>query len=144
MSERTKNLKSFFLTVGSKTSALNASNTCKLGIVPAGMTRWVTFLTVDNTAVAVASQVRLFIASVGVSRPTRASIVATGNRKYFIDTRGSGVVNRQGLCHDVLPPVLVPRKPDVNAPLFSIAGGKWIGMYVSNTIAGIFIQYYDE
>jgi len=109
------------------------------------MQRWVTFLCFDGSAIAGAKPIKLYLASVGVSNPTRASIIATGNRKWMIDLRATGV--KAGTAHVVNsrgPPYTMPRRIDTNNPLFSIASGKWLGAYVSNVTATVFAQYFDE
>ena len=131
--------------VTSETSGINIG-----GQVPSGMKRWVTFLTLDTMAITGCSSVRLYLASVGVSNPTKASIIATGNRKMLLDLRASGIQasaatgkTKQDLTPHG-PPLQIPESPDANKPLFSIAGGKWLGVWASVTTANVFIQYYDE
>ncbi|MFH0904231.1 MAG: hypothetical protein V1854_03475 [Methanobacteriota archaeon] len=113
------------------------------GVVPAGMKRWVTFITLDGASLAGAKSVRLYLASVGVSNPIVASIVATANRKMVIDLRASGMTGRVNLTPDG-PPLMIPDKPDADKPLFSIAGGKWLGATTSRTTALVHVQYFDE
>ncbi len=111
------------------------------GQVPAGMKRWVTFLCIDTTGVAMAmSDVALYFASVGVSNPSLASIVATGNMKLKIPVKAT----QKSICTKYLPVMLPPSGPDPEAPLFSIAAGKWLGVAASQTTANVFMQYFDE
>jgi len=107
------------------------------------MKRWVTFLALDTMLVTGASSVRLYLASVGVSNPTKASIIATGNRKMLLDLRATGLLRDQNFTPDG-PPLMIPDKPDVNKPLFSIAGGHWLGAYASYTTANVGLQFFDE
>lgn len=116
---------------------------CIGGQVPSGMKRWVTFISLDGASLGGTKSVRLYLASVGVSNPTVASIIATGNRKMVIDLRASGMTGKQNLTPDG-PPLMIPDKPDANKPLFSIAGGKWLGATTSKTTALIHVQYFDE
>ncbi len=115
------------------------------GQVPAGMTRWVTFLSVDTALITGASSVKVHFASVGVSNPTRASLIATGNRKWSIDLRATGLerTNSHVAPHEGAP-FMIPNKINPDAPLFSIAGGKWLGINASNTTANVLVQYFDE
>jgi len=125
------------------------------GQVPAGMKRWVTFLSLDTPLVTGASSVRLYLASVATNNPTKASLIATSNRKMLLDLRASGLRVATGLSktsghsrkNDVTPygpPLMVPETPDTSRPLFSIAGGYYLGVYASYTTANVFVQYYDE
>lgn len=132
MSVRTKDLKTI-------TKVLSSSTSYSVGgQVPAGMKRFVTFVQLDAVVSGGASQVGIYLASVGVSNPTRASIIATGNRKilaYLRATQASGA-RRSPLC--------IPKIPDSDAPLFSIAGEHWIGAIATKTTGVLSMQYFDE
>ena len=125
------------------TSKIVTSDTSQVtigGQVPANMKRWVSFLTLDTATVNTASDIGVYFASVGVSNPTRASIVATGNRKRFIPMEGTQL-SRSSKSR----PVMLPENgPDPENPLFSIAAGKWLGVYASLTTANVFMQHFDE
>ncbi|MDP2217195.1 MAG: hypothetical protein Q8J68_07920 [Methanolobus sp.] len=131
-------LKTIDKIVTSKVSAINIG-----GQVPSGMKRWVTFLMLDSIQQAGAKSVRLHLASVGVSNPTKTSIVATTHRKMLLDLRASGLKASENITPHG-PPLMIPDQPDSDKPLFSIASGKWLGAYCSNTTALVFMQYYDE
>lgn len=110
------------------------------GKVPTGMKRWVTFVAVDTKGgIALASNIGVYLASVGVSNPTKASIVATGNRKMLLMVRATTATKpmKKGALQ-------VPKVPNVNNPLFSIAGGKWLGVIATVTTGAIMMQYFDE
>ena len=113
------------------------------GQVPAQMKRWYTFLGLDTMAVTGASSVRLYLASVSVSNPSKASLIATGNRKMLLDIRATGIKGAQNQTPDG-PPLMMPDRPNANAPLFSIAGGNWLGAYASYTTANVTTQHFDE
>jgi hypothetical protein len=126
--------------VSSKASTINMG-----GQVPTGMKRWITFLCFDAYSLAGAKPIKLYLASVGISNPTRASVIATGNRKWMIDLRATGV--KAGTAHVVNtrgPPFMIPMRINQENPLFSIASGKWLGVYVSNLTANVFVQFFDE
>lgn len=110
------------------------------GQVPAGMKRWVTFISLDAASITDTLAVRVHLASVGVSVPTMASLVATGNRKMLLNLRASKMagISRGGV------PLQIPDKPDMDKPLFSIDEGKWLGVFASNLSANLFVQYFDE
>lgn len=126
-------LKTLSKIVSSDTSAINMA-----GRAPAGQKRWVTFLMIDTAARSRASDVKLYLASVSVSNPTRASIVATGNRKLL------EAMEATKLSRSNKPRPLIMGEPGSKNPLFSIAGGKWLGVYASLTTANLFMQYFDE
>jgi len=109
------------------------------GQVPSGMKRFVTFVTLDTMQVSGgASQVALYLASVATDTPTKASLIATSNRKMLLHLRATGTIGYRKT------PLTVPEKPDVNSPLFTIAGGYYLGAYASKTTAMVHVQYYDE
>jgi len=132
-------LKTVSKILASKTSQINIG-----GQVPTNMKRWVTFLSIDTWALASCQAVKLYLASVPTSISPRSSIVATTNRKMMIDLRASGILGRRNQT-PYGPPLMIPDRPDANKPLFSIAGGKWLGAYASNaSAANVLIQYFDE
>ncbi len=141
MSVRNEDIKTVSKVVSSNTAAGIVIG----GQVPTGTKRWVTFLAVDTLLITGASSVKVHFASVGVSNPTRASLIATGNRKWSIDLRATGLLrtNSHVAPHNA-PPLMVPVKINPDTPLFSIASGKWLGVNASNTTANVFVQYFDE
>jgi hypothetical protein len=124
-----------------KTVEVNISTTSGIvgDQVPAGMKRWVTFLALDTRIIAGgASQLGVYLASVSVSDPTKASIIATGNRRalsFLRATQTSGMRKT---------PLMIPKKPSVDNPLFSIAAENWLGVYATNASGLITMQYFDE
>jgi len=135
MSTRNIELETTSKIVTEDTAALNLA-----GQVPAGMKRWVSFLAVDTATVNRASAVGVYFASVSVSNPTKASLIATSNRKRFIPMEGTQL-SRSNKAR----PLMLPESgPDPENPIFSIAAGKWLGVYASLTTANVFMQYFDE
>ncbi len=129
---RNSELKTDFVTVTSGVANITAG-----GQVPAGMKRWVTFVSLDSGQV-MASHLGVYFASVNVSNPSIASIVATGNRKllaHLRTTQSTGLTKR---------PLQIPKKASVDTPLFSIAGGNWLGLAATITTALVNVQYFDE
>jgi hypothetical protein len=152
MSIRNIDTKFLSKSVEEETAALNLG-----GQVPAGMKRWVSFLSLDTMLVTGASSVRLYLASVAVSNPTKASLIATGNRKMLLDLRATGLAQAHGSAATATigathkqdltpdgPPLMIPDTPDTEKPLFSIAAEKWLGVYTSYTTANVNMQYFDE
>ena len=122
------------------TSMLVKDTTASLtigGQVPAGMTRWVTFLSMENAAVS-ASSFALYVASVPTANPTVASITATTNRKLLVSVRASL------LSSTFKNPVQIPLKPNIDTPLFSIGAEKFCGVSATGATANLYAQYYDE
>ena len=124
-----------------KTVEVNISTTSGIvgDQVPAGMKRWITFLALDTKVIAGgASQLGVYLASVAASNPTKASIIATSNRKtlsFLRATQTSGMRKT---------PLTIPKKPNADNPLFNIASGKWLGVYATSTGGLITMQYFDE
>lgn len=127
----------------SKILSSSASGKTIGGQVATGMKRWVTFVTIDAANSAKTEALRLYVASVGVSNPTSASLIATSNRKAMIDIRATGKVGKRNISVNG-PPLQVPMQPDAAAPLFSIASGKWMGVFATLASGNVFVQYYDE
>lgn len=138
MSIRNTDPKFLSKVVTSDTAGLNLG-----GQVQSPMKRWVTFLSLDTMLAAGASSVRLYLASVAVSNPTKASLITTVNRKMLLDLRCTGIVATQNLTPDGAP-LMIPDTPNSKKPLFSIAAGKWLGVYASYTTANVNMQYFDE
>lgn len=109
------------------------------GQVPAGMKRWVTFVKLDTPQISGgAESVGVYLASVATDAPTKALLVATGNRKMLMHQRATGVIGYRKT------PLNVPEVPSVETPLFSIAAEKWLGVYATAATAMLSMQYFDE
>jgi hypothetical protein len=135
---RSRDLKTSYKVVTKQTTGLNVGGQALL--TAPGQKRWITFLSIDSLTNARISSFKLYLASVGVSNPTLASIVATGNRKLNFAVTGTQISR----CDHWLP-VIIPREgPRQDTPIFSIAGGKWLGVYASLATVGVFMQYFDE
>lgn len=135
MNNRNRELKTISQMITSETSRVNIG-----GQVPAGMKRWVTFLMIDTPTMSLVSNCILYLASANVSIPIKASVIATSSRKLLLAIKGTqlSISNKK---HPVMMP---PSGPDPDKPLFSIAGGKWLGVWASQTTANVFMQYFDE
>jgi hypothetical protein len=110
------------------------------GQVAPGMKRWVSFLAVDTAAVNAASEVVVYLASVATNVPTKASIVATGNRKKIVPLEGTQL-SRSSKRRPVMFPAA---GPDPENPIFCIAEGAYLGVYASKTTANVSLQFFDE
>jgi len=134
MSVRNRELKSVFKVFSSDASALNIG-----GQVPTGITRWVTFLQIDSPTVALASSNRVHFAEVD-SGATQASLIAAANRKWMVAYKATSISDSS---HKL--PIMNPEDgPDPDAPLFSIAGEKYLGVYCTATTGHVFCQFFDE
>jgi len=131
---RNKNLKTVNTLVSSQTSAITIG-----GVVPAGMNRWVTFMMVDCVDEAITTDLVLHVASVSVSNPTMASLIATGNTKWQ-----TGWVAVSMSQSNQLLPLKNPKSGPNGMPIFSIGSGSWLGVFASLTSAHLFTQFYDE
>ena len=136
---RNKNLKGINTVVNSGTASINIG-----GVVPAGMTRWVTFIAVDSVGAASLNLGTLYLGSVSVSNPSLASLIATANIKMRVVLRGSGISSSNCIMCDGGPPFQLPDRPDLNTPLFSIQGGSWLGVMATLCTMNLFCQYFDE
>lgn len=133
MATRVRDIKTVAKVLTSDTSKINLG-----GQVPTGMKRWITFLSVDTMLHTGSSGFTIFLASVGVSNPTKASIIATGNRKYLLRGRATQSTGQRKY------PVRIPNVPNPDTPLFSIASGKWLGAMATLTTVHVVMQYFDE
>lgn len=107
------------------------------GIVPAGMKRWVTFIQVDPIN-PIPSAMGFYFASIPTAYPTVASVVATANRKLLMHLRGIKVsAVYKGTKQ-------IPPKANPDTPLFSIAGGSYLGVAATLSTGNLFVQYFDE
>lgn len=126
-----------------KNVAVAAASVNLGGLVPAGMKRWVTFLMVAPTrATAVRSCPSgiLYMASVATQYPTAASVKLITHRKRTIRFTG-----RLASCTNCERPYCDPKAgPEPDSPLFSIAGGKYLGASSSQQTMNVFMQYFDE
>jgi len=133
MSVRNRDIKTESKVVSSNVSAITLG-----GETPAGMKRWVTFIELDTPAAGGASQVGVYLASVEGATPTKASLIATGNRKELLFLRATQTSGARN------PPLRVPKVPNIETPLFSIAGGAHLGVFATMTTALVTVGYYDE
>jgi len=146
MEEEMTDIRNIELKTISKVLSSNLSQNIG-GQVPAAMKRWVTFVAIDTKSGAVAvSNLGVYLASVGVSNPSKASIVATGNRKLLLMLRATKATKAtaKAIRGMIKAPLQVPKVPNTNTPLFSIAGGKWLGAVTTMTTGTLTMQYYDE
>ena len=110
------------------------------GQVPAGMKRWVTFVSVDNgkTLATGASHLGVYFASVSTANAVIGSLTTTTHRKHLLHLRSTQTTGFRK------PPITVPKVPNVDTPLFSIAESKYLGVFATRTTAQVTVQYFDE
>lgn len=103
--------------------------TLDIGAVPANMKRYVTMIRSNNIS---GMQNTLYIASAANSANTSTVALVSAAQRYStrLDTDES----------DEFP----KSTPDVDHPLFSIAGSKYINMKTDRGDARVFMQYYDQ
>jgi len=135
MSYRSRNIRTV-----SKLLALNTA-TMVGTMVPAGMTRYVTFVQAGpSPTISRPSSVVVYFASAGVSNQSIGGVRATAGRKLRTLIRTTGVSGyAQGN-----PMVTIPRKPSLENPLFTIAASKWLFTGASVTSGQVLVQYFEE
>ncbi|MDP2217194.1 MAG: hypothetical protein Q8J68_07915 [Methanolobus sp.] len=133
-----KDIRNIELKLVNKIVSSGVANVNIGGQVPSGMKRWVTFIQLDTLAITGASNVGIYLASVGISNPSIASTVLLTNRKMLLMLRATQASGFRKT------PLQVPRKPNINCPLFSIASGKWLGAVATTTTGMVTMQYFDE
>ncbi len=101
--------------------------TLGLGAVPTAMKRYVTFISINNTA---NQQNILFLCSAANSANTSTVTLASAAAKY----------KRQ---LEVTETGTLPATPSAENPLFSIAAGAYINAKASKGNVNLFMQYYD-
>lgn len=116
--------------------------------VPAGLTRYVTFVKVTQVQAGASG------AATGKgSRVVFCSCAASGSASNITKASTFAKLSigiASGAASQVPEKtVMIPRHPDVNNPLFSVAAGKWLTATlgsVAGTSSGvnIFVQFYDE
>ncbi len=116
------------------------------GRVAPGQKRYITFVALESRGASTllkGSGVRFVLVSDTISNTTVASMVALTNAAAYgrlLDTdvratKGTGLVK---------PPLCFPQKPNLEAPLFSIASSMFVNIMCTGTSGHAFIQYYDE
>ena len=108
--------------------------------VPPGMTRYVTFVSVEGgTTASNPDAVAVVLASAGVSNQSIAGVRASAGRKLRVPVHAVALT---GIQFGHLP-ITIPRKLSLE-PLFTIAGGKWLFVGASATSASLLVQYFEE
>jgi hypothetical protein len=107
-----------------------------IGMVPAKLTRWVTFLHGDNRY---GGNNTLFVCSVPASTTLSAATIASRVAKASTYARKRFELLNQD--HYVFP-AQGPASPD--QPLFSIAASSFMSFLCSRGSASVNIQYFDE
>jgi hypothetical protein len=135
-----------------------SSNTSKLtigGQVPASMKRWITFLRVDPSVIDAKGGFKtgkvIFISTVTASPPGSFFTVNTHTyRKDVLCIRATCTlgsrISTPGFIHtpDGEPELQLPARIDPDKPLFSIAGGAYLGVFATGCTAHVFVSYFDE
>ncbi len=111
-------------TVSKVITSVPANNNLGLGAVPSSMKRWVTFLKITNENAAANA---IWLCS-GTTATDAASGVAK-DKQYL------------GNQYDAFA---YPDSPRPDAPLFSIAGGKYLTGFTTVGNMHLFLQYFDE
>ena len=144
---RTRQLVSFEKRIVGSTAG---ATLCIASGTPAGMKRWVTFLEFDTPYAGAGGSYTshggvFYVASVTSAQAaalTTVIVKATGNRKLRVNV----ILTQNSVPKSKDFPVKIPRVPNVDSPLFSIAAGtKYLAVMLSKASRGwIKGQYFDE
>lgn len=99
-----------------------------MGVVPTGMTRFVTFVKAQNQ---LAASNCLFLATAAAVGTMSTPTLASASQKDAISLQSMDMV-------------AYPDKPNVENPLFSIAAGKYLDAVTDRGDMRLFMQYYDR
>lgn len=99
-----------------------------MGVVPTGMTRFVTFVKSQNQ---LAASNCLFLATAATVGTMSTPTLASASQKDAISLQSMDMV-------------AYPDKPNVENPLFSIAAGKYLDAVTDRGDMRLFMQYYDR
>jgi len=119
-----------------------ASHTVTIGaIVPAGMTRYVTFLRLNPLAPTNAGSSKVYLCS-GDATVGSTAAEACAAQKIVIET--ASVVSARS--KNVMMP---PGGPDTEHPLFTVASGAYLRAHLATAGTGtasvqLFVQFFDE
>jgi len=109
--------------------------------VAAGMSRYVTFISVRQNSLARGLGSKIWFASVATSQGASTTTLASAAKKFTVR-----LVSAFGADKNYM----YPRSgPDTENPLFSVAASKFLVARTSKTQAGsasctVFVQYYDQ
>lgn len=109
-------------------------------VVPAGMTRYVTFIRANPLAPTNSEGSKIYLCSTALNRATTDALASIA-QKMVISVASASTVG----CKNVM----VPPSPDTDHPLFTIASGAYLYAHqpvaaaMSSSIS-LFVQYFDE
>jgi hypothetical protein len=138
-SVRSRELKTAYKIVTQSAASLNIG-----GQVPSAQKRWVTFLQVDTVNPKKISHVAVYFISTATANPSKAMLQSAGMRKFLAQLPGTLAGTGISKSPSRRPFWFPPAGPDPDAPLFSIAGGNYVGIFASVTTADVVMQYFDE
>jgi len=115
--------------------------------VAAGMTRYVTFLRVQQVAAKMNEGTRVIFCSTTAS-DTAANTAAASTAQKLVAHFPSALAGAAGGATE-LKRLQTPSVPDTEHPLFTIASSKWFTAYLMSDAGWsypvyVFAQYYDE
>ncbi len=114
--------------------------------VAAGMTRYVTFVQVTQEPASggAGHGSRVFFCSAAASTSMSTIALASAAQKLSITICSAAASHVGERC------IQIPKQPDTENPLFSIAASKMLVVKLGSTVAGtsaavdVFVQYYDQ
>jgi len=123
-------------------AAAAASSVQTIGsVVPAGMTRYVTFIRVNPLEPTNNMGSRLFLCSGATANIASTPALASAAQKMVIRIASAATVGDKN--------VSIPASPDTEHPLFTVASGSYLRAHLPSTLlmsssVQLFVQYYDE
>ena len=118
-----------------------ATYTLDIGpVVPAGMTRYVTFIRANPLNPSNQEGSKIYLCSTALNLATTEALASIAQKMViFVATAATSSVKN----------VMIPPSPDTDHPLFTIASGAYLYAHqtcsanLSSSVA-LFVQYYDE
>ena len=109
-------------------------------VVPAGMTRYVTFIRANPLHSSNDEGSKIYLCSTALNRATTNALASIA-QKMMIFVATASTVGRKD--------VMIPPSPDTDHPLFTIASGAYLYAHQSDdanmsSSVALFVQYYDE
>jgi len=119
-----------------------ASHTITIGaVVPAGMTRYVTFIRATPLTAANNVGSKVYLCSTVVAGAASAATACAAQKLVAHLVNATAANNKD---------VMVPASPDTEHPLFTVAAGAYLRAHLATDVAAftasvqLFVQYYDE
>lgn len=122
------------------------------GLIPAGKTRFLTYIRIERSAgasvVSIITGITALVGSVAYSDATGVEVSAGALMPLHLQQVSNAVGSGIALINEASYRNQMPDRPDINHPILSVAGGasNWMQLCVISAGPGTtaFAQYYDE